>query len=203
MKPDNNVTEEKGTALQVFEKFVDDILQLLMKPQEYFSSLEKNKALGGAAVRALIYGVMTVVILILFRFIGLRFFAQPFWMMGYGITGFMAIPIQYLIMLFLSAAIVMVISLVCGGSNDYNESLQVTSSIMVLLPFSTALGFTAAWSILLSQVLLFCVTIYSIYLFYYGLTVTLKARDSAAKKAAALLAVLAFIKSAFTLRYFW
>ena len=129
--------------------------------------------------------------------------ALPLWITGFGVTGFMMILVQYLFMLFLSAAVVTVISVACGGSNDYGESLQVTSSLMVLLPFSTALGITAAWSILFSQGLFLIVTLYSIYLFYYGLVSALKARESGAKKAVIILVVLALLNFGFTLRHFY
>ncbi len=163
-----------------FKLFIEESKQTLVNPKEYFSQLKVSGGLGEPIIKALIYGVVGGVLAMLWALLHLPSVGGMF--MGGGAIGILfSTIIGAVIGLFIGGLIMMLLSLICGGSAEYEASVRVTSSLMVLLPVSMLLnvfGFLGFW---ISALIGLAVNLYGLYLLYLALTLTLKGKDQSAK----------------------
>jgi hypothetical protein len=164
-----------------FNSFIKDSINTLVKPKEYFASLQVEGGLGEPIIKALIYGAIAGV----FKFLWgiLHVGAVTGGLLG-GSIGFMAFIwsiIGALIGLFIGAVIVLIVSAICSGSTDYTANARVTASLMVLMPISAFFSFLTGFNFYLGFIINLIIQLYSLYLLYWAVTGSLKAKESTAK----------------------
>lgn len=163
-----------------FKQFIEESKTTLMNPKEHFSNLKTTGGVGEPLIKALIYGVAGGILAMLWALFHLSGIGGMF--MGGGAIGALISPIiGSVIGLFIGGLIIMLLSLICGGSSEYEAGLRVTASLMVLLPVSVLLsvfGFLGFW---VSSLLTLAVNLYGLYLLYHALTLTLKGKEQLAK----------------------
>lgn len=156
-----------------FKKFITDSRQILIKPAEYFKKMEKSGGVEYPIIRALIYVVTAEIITFLWIILKLQ--------SGGGIS--VSLPesiieiilliitmIASVILLFIGGIIVLTISALCGGITDFEASIRVTASLMIVIPLSAVIGVISGFSLYTGFIIFILIPLYSIFLMYNSIT---------------------------------
>jgi len=170
-----------------FKKFVDDSIQVLKNPKEFYSSMSKTGGLGEPIIKALIYGLISGIIALIWSVLGLQIaFIGP-------VKALILAVIFALIGLFIGAIIILIISAICGGSTDFENNVRVTAAAMVLMPVNTLLAVFGEIHVYVGSIITLVLVLYGIWLMYNALTASLQAKETPAKIISGLLALLFLI----------
>lgn len=162
-----------------FNKFFQDSKMVLLSPKEYFSTMDTSGGIGGAVVKALIYGAIAGVFALLWSLFNLT---GGIGLFG-GSVGILALiwsVIAAVIGVFIGGLIILIIASICKGNNEFEPAVQVAAALMVIMPISAFFGFLGGVRIL-SAIIGLAINLYALYLLYIAVTVTLKGEDKAAK----------------------
>ncbi|MEE4196057.1 MAG: DUF6040 family protein [Bacteroidales bacterium] len=162
-----------------FKKFFEDSKKTLLSPREYFSTMETTGGIGEPIVKALIYGTISGVFALIWSLLNLS--AASGWFGG-GV-GFIALIwsiIAAVIGVFIGGVIVLIIASIAKGNTEFEPSMRVAASLMVIMPLSAFFGFLGGIHIL-STVINLAINLYALYLLYLGITLALKGNDKPAK----------------------
>jgi hypothetical protein len=168
---------------------VADSKSILKAPAEYFAGLKTTGGMVEPLIRAVLYGAAAGVLYFVW---GLLSFSTAGGLFG-GAIGVMVLVwsiIGSVIGLFIGAVIVLVISAICKGSTDYEASVRVTSSIMVLMPVVALISIFSSLSTTLYMILSIAVNLYGLWLLYLALLNTLKSNRETTKIVTIVLVVL-------------
>jgi len=171
-----------------FNSFVKDSVNTILKPGEYFASLRIEGGLGEPLIKAVIYGALSGVFTLLWSIFKLGAFTGGLFGSAVGIMSFFWAVALALLVLFIGGVITLVISAICGGNTDYQASLRITSSLMVLLPVTAFFGFLTGINFYLGFICRILINLYGLYLLYHALTGSLKANTGTAKIFTSVLA---------------
>ncbi len=181
-------------AEQVFNfgKFIEDSKAVLLKPKQYFTSMEKTGGFGEPIIKALIYGAISGAI----TWIAVAAGAQvTVGAMGgllgsaVGILGFIVSLIGAIIGLFIGAVLVLIVSAISNGSTDFEANTRVVASMMVLSPIGALLGLLGVLSLYLGAVIACAISLYGLYLLYNGVTYALEGKEGTARVVSIVLAI--------------
>jgi hypothetical protein len=172
--------------------FIKESKETLLNPKAYFSTMRTSGGMAEPVIKALIYGVVTGVIVFLWGVIGLGGHLGVFGA-GIGAMALVWTVIGAVIGLFIGAVVLLIISSICKGNTDFEANLRVFASIMVLFPVSALLGFTTGINSVFGAIIALCVNLYGLYLAYHGLTVALKANPATTKIVMYVLAAILVI----------
>lgn len=181
-----------------FSKFLQDSQNALFKPKEYFASMPTSGGFVEPLIKALLYGTIAGIFTLIWSLLHIGQFGSG--MLGgllgntIGIMAFFSSIIGALIGLFIGAVFVLLASAICGGSTDYEASVRVTASLMVLSPISAFFGFLGFISILGSLVSL-VISLYGVWMLYHALIGSLKGKSETSKIIGIVLAVIVAIFS--------
>ncbi len=92
--------------------------------------------------------------------------------------------------LFIGGAIMLVISMICGGNTDFEANARVMASLMVLYPISAFLALFYGINFTLGGVIALAVSVYGIYLLYHAAIHALKGKESSVKIVAIVFLVI-------------
>src|SRR6056297_3891 len=162
-----------------FKKFFEDSKKTLLSPKEYFSTMETTGGIGEPVVKALIYGAIAGIFALIWSLLNLT--ASSGWFGG-GV-GFIALIwsiIAAVIGVFIGGLIVLIISSIAKGNTEFEPSMRVAASLMVIMPIGAFFGFLGG-VVILSKVISLAINLYALYLLYIGITVALKGNDQPAK----------------------
>ncbi|MFO7844346.1 MAG: Yip1 family protein [Bacteroidales bacterium] len=162
-----------------FKKFIEDSKKTLLSPKEYFSTMETTGGIGEPVVKALIYGAIAGIFALIWSLLNLT--ASSGWLGG-GV-GFIALIwsiIAAVIGVFIGGLIVLIISSIAKGNTEFEPSMRVAASLMVIMPIGAFFGFLGG-VVILSKVISLAINLYALYLLYIGITVALKGNDQPAK----------------------
>ncbi|HKL08342.1 MAG TPA: Yip1 family protein [Bacteroidales bacterium] len=162
-----------------FKKFIEDSKKTLVSPKEYFSTMETTGGIGEPVVKALIYGAIAGIFALIWSLLNLT--ASSGWFGG-GV-GFIALIwsiIAAVIGVFIGGLIVLIISSIAKGNTEFEPSMRVAASLMVIMPIGAFFGFLGG-VVILSKVISLAINLYALYLLYIGITVALKGNDQPAK----------------------
>jgi hypothetical protein len=175
-----------------FNAFIRESKETLLNPKAYFSTMKTSGGLAEPVIKAVIYGVVAGLIAFLWGAIGLGGRLGVF---GAGIGAMVLVwtILAAIIGLFIGAVIVLIVSSICKGNADFEANLRVVAAAMVVMPISALLGFTMGINSVFGGIVTLCVNLYALYLFYYGLTESLKANPASAKIVVYVLAALLVI----------
>jgi hypothetical protein len=90
----------------------------------------------------------------------------------------------------IGGAIVLAISAICGGNQDFEASLRVAASLMVVYPVSAFFSFLYGISFTLAGVIGLVINLYAIYLLYEAVIRSLKGKESSMRIVLIVLAII-------------
>ncbi|PKL40045.1 MAG: hypothetical protein CVV44_07460 [Spirochaetae bacterium HGW-Spirochaetae-1] len=176
-----------------FQKFIDDSKNTLLKPKEYFASMEKEGGFGEPIIKAVLYGAVAGLLGLLWSVIGLSAVGGAMGGMfggGVGIMVLVGALIFSVIGLFIGAVIILIISAICGGTTDFEANTRVSASLMVMYPISAVLGFAGGIHLYLGSIVSLLVSLYGLFLLYNALIGVLGGKEGTAKIISIILAVI-------------
>ena len=181
---------ETNTSSFDFNAFIKDSKETLVNPKSFFSTMPVSGGMAEPIIKAVIYGFVAGIFVFLWSILGLGVIRGG--ILG-GAIGAMALVwyvVAALIGLFIGAVILLVISSVCKGNNDFEANLRVVAAAMVIMPVSALLGFTLGINSYLGMIVSLCVSLYGLYILYHGLVESLKATPQTSKIVMYVLAIL-------------
>lgn len=173
-----------------FNKFIQDSIATITRPKEYFESLKLDGGLGEPIIKAVIYGVIAGIFSLIWSVLNIGAVAGGVFGGAVGIMAFVWAVIGAIIGLFIGAVIILIVSAICGGSTDFEANLRVTASLMVLMPVGAFFGFFTAINFTLGMVISLAINLFGLYLLYWALIGSLKAKAGTSKIVAFVLAAL-------------
>ena len=175
-------------------RILSETRETLLNPNDYFSSMPLSGGFAEPVIKAAIYGTIAGLFALLWSVTGLS--AMGGGMMMGSAVGIMALIwtiIGAIIGLFIGGALMLLVSVICGGNQDYEANVRVTASIMAIYPINAFLSFLYGINLTLGSLVGLLVSLYSIYLIYLAATLALKGRDSSARIVAIVLVVLSLL----------
>ncbi len=154
-----------------FSQFFADSLKILSKPSEYFSGMNKEGGFRSPVIRALLYGTITAII----NFLTGSLHPSPLALIFSTIFGgspwffvFISTIILHVIGLFIMGILILLLSAVCRGNTDYEASVHVAASLMVMQPVKALIsaGQGTGFALFNMIIITLFTSIYSLYLLY-------------------------------------
>ena len=171
------------------QKFISDSIKTVVAPKSYFSGMAKSGGFVEPIIKAAIYGILSGVFSFLWMKLGLGIGGGMLGA-GTGITTLVMTIVFALIGLFIGGAIVLIFSLISGGTTDYEANVRATAAMMVLLPVGSLLGFTYNLNLYLGVVVGIVVNFYGLWLLLNALISGLSAKAMTAQILVGVLALL-------------
>jgi len=172
------------------KRILHESRETLINPQGYFSGLCLTGGYREPVIKAAVYGVVAGLFSFLWSIAELSPLSGTVWSGGIGIMVLLWSVIGAVMALFIGGAILLVISSISKGNADYEANVRVTASLMVIYPINAFLTFLYSINITLSSIIGFLVSLFSVYLLYHALTLSLKGKESSAKIVALALVLL-------------
>lgn len=178
-----------------FQKFIEDSKNAVLNPKEYFTTLSTSGGFGEPVIKAVIYGFIAGVFALLWSLLNISGGLGFGGLFGgaVGIMAFIGTIIGALIGLFLGGVIVLIISSICSGSNDYEANVRVVAAMMVLTPINAFLNLFNGISPALGSIIGLIVNLYGLWMLYHALNQTLKAKEETSKIIALVLGALVLL----------
>ncbi|HOZ16066.1 MAG TPA: Yip1 family protein [Tenuifilaceae bacterium] len=163
-----------------FNQFISDSKETLLNPKSYFATMKLDGGMGEPLIKALIYSVVAGVLYLIWSFLIVGGVAGGMLGSAAGVGAFFFTIIGGIIGVFIAALIILIISSICSGNNDFEANLRVAASLMVMFPIG-ALASVFMFNFYLGTIVSFLVNLYALYLLYIAVTTALKGKDQTAK----------------------
>lgn len=171
-----------------FKKFIDDSKETLLNPKSYFASMKLDGGMGEPIIKALIYSVIAGVFYLIWSFLAVGGVAGGLLGGAAGIGAFFVTIIGGVIGVFIGALLILIVSSICNGNNDFEACLRVSASIMVIFPVSALFSVLQGVNFYLGSIVGLAINLYSLYLLYLAITLALKGKEQTAKIVSYVLA---------------
>jgi hypothetical protein len=177
------------------KKFIEDSKNAVLNPKEYFTTLSITGGFGEPVIKAVIYGFIAGIFALLWSLLNISGGTGMGSLFGgaVGIMAFIGAIIGALIGLFIGGVIVLIISSICNGSNDYEANVRVVAAMMVLTPINAFLNVFNGISPALGGIIGLIVNLYGLWMLYHALNQTLKAKEETSKIIALVLGALVLL----------
>lgn len=177
------------------QKFIEDSKSAILNPKEHFATLSTTGGFGEPVIKAVIYGFIAGVFALLWSLLNISGGSGLGSLFGgaVGIMAFIGSIIGALIGLFIGGVIVLIISAICSGSNDYEANVRVVAAMMVLTPINAFLNVFNGISPVLGNIFGLIVNLYGLWMLYHALNQTLKAKEETSKIIALVLGALVLL----------
>jgi len=176
-----------------FNKILKDSRETLLNPKEYFTSMSLTGGFVEPLIKAAIYGTLAGLFSLLWSILGFSAMGIGAWGGALGIMSLIYAIIGSIIGVFIGGVVVLVISAICGGNTDFEASVRVSASLMVVYPISACLAFFYAINFTLGGLVGLIVNLYGLYLLYEAIIRALKGKESAMKIVLIVLAVIVML----------
>ena len=183
------MSDERFSIFKLYEASRKTLLQ----PKAYFASMKTQGGLGEPIIKALMYGVIAGIFVLLWDILNVTGVSTGFLGGTTGIAGFFGAIIGAVIGVFIVGVIVLIISAICKGNTDFEPNMRVAAATMVLVPINAFLGFFSGISYSLGAIIGLAVSLYGVYLLYIAVTVTLQGQAKTARTVSYVLAALLII----------
>jgi hypothetical protein len=167
----------KGSGLNGLARETRDVL---LQPARYFSTMSREGTIGSAMLKVFIYSVAVLLLSVAANLL----YPRP----GFSAAALIAIPLIAVLALFLCAAILMIFSLLCGGSTDFTLNVRVAASLSALCVVQALLTLPTRPGSLFSTLLWLAVSAYGIVLLYFALIHGLAGKEGQVKVLSGALA---------------
>jgi len=172
--PDSNPQAQSMGSFD-FNAFINESKETLLNPKAYFASMKGTGGLLEPLIKASIYGAAAGVFAFIFSILGLSL--GSFGLVGnaMGVMALVLLIIDAIIGLFIGAIFILIISIICKGSNDFELNVRISASLLVLLPIMILLGFISGLNFYLGLFVNLAIGLYGLWLLYFALVEALKA----------------------------
>ena len=162
-------------------KLYRDSMKALFRPKAYFTSMETGGGIGEPLIKALIYGIVAGVFILIWSLLDIIGVTTGTFSGNVGVIGFFANILGAVVGVLIGGLIVLILSYICSGKRNYETNMRVTAAIMVVLPVNAVLGFLGGISVALGVVVTLLIHLYCVYMLYNALTTTLQGEKKPAK----------------------
>ncbi len=180
-----------------FNEFVKESKEVLVNPKSYFSTMKTTGGIPEPLIKAVIYGAIAGAFTFLWSLLNLSGGGSSMLGGAIGIMAFIMSIISAVIGLFVGGVVLLIISSICKGNNDFEANVRVTAAVMVVMPISAFLGFAGGISFYLGTAVTIIVTLYSFWLLYNGLIEALKAKQDTVRILLLVFAAIVIIVTVF------
>ena len=156
--------------------FIKESKDVLVNPKSYFSTMKTTGGLAEPLIKAVIYGVVAGIIALIWGLLKIGGMTGGIFGGAAGVMMFVWYIVGAIIVLFVGAVILLVISAICKGNTDFEASARVTAAVMVVMPVTALLGFLSGLNLTVGSIVALAINIYALYLLYHGLVESLKAK---------------------------
>ncbi|MFP4019940.1 MAG: Yip1 family protein [Bacteroidales bacterium] len=170
-----------ASEASILTKVLEESKQILKTPKAYFSTMPIGGGVSYPIFKALIYGIVSGIFALLWSLLNVRGYTGGMFVGGTALWAFLLPIIWSVIGVFIGAVIVLVISALAKGSNSFEVNLRVSASLMIFMPITAFLGFTAAIGLTFHSFIALLVNLYALYILYFGVTETLKGEVKTAR----------------------
>ena len=174
-------------------KILKDSRDTLLNPKEYFKSMPLSGGLAEPVIKAVIYGTVAGLIGLLWSVLGWSAIGGGFLGSAVGIMALIWSVVGAVIGVFIGGAIMLAISAICGGNQDFEANLRVAASLMAIYPVSALLAVLYGINYTLGGVIGLAVNLYALYLLYEAVISALKGKESSAKIVLIVLALIVML----------
>jgi hypothetical protein len=164
-----------------FNAFIKESKDVLVNPKSYFSAMKTSGGMTEPLIKAVIYGAIAGALSFLWSLLKISAAGGIFFGGAIGIMLFVWAIVGAILVLFIGAVILLVISSICKGNTDFEANMRVTAAVMVLMPVSTCLGFAGHFNFYLGLIVGLAVNLYALWLLYNGLIEALKTKPETTK----------------------
>lgn len=171
-------------------KILKDSRETLLNPKGYFASMPLTGGFAEPLIKAAIYGTLAGLFSLLWSVLGFSAMGVGIWGSAVGILSLIWAVVGAVIGVFIGGVVVLVISAICGGNTDFEASVRVSASLMVVYPISACLAFFYAINFTLGGLVGLIVNLYALYLLYEAIIQALKGKESSMKIVLIVLAVI-------------
>ena len=174
-------------------KIAAESRETLLNPRQYFSATSLSGGFEEPVIKAVVYGTVAGLFGLLWDLTGFNSMGVGPWGTSNGIMVLIWSLVSAVIGLFIGGAIVWLISHICGGNREYEASVRVAASVMVVYPINAFLAFFYAISLTLGGLAALFVNLFSLYLLYIAVQAALKGRESSMRIVVIVLGILAIM----------
>ena len=174
-------------------KILKDSRETLLNPKGYFESMSLTGGLAEPLIKAAIYGTVAGLFALLWSVLEWSALGGGFLGGAVGIMALIWSVVGAVIGVLIGGAIMLAISAICGGNQDFEANLRVAASIMVVYPVSAFLAFLYGINYTLGGMIGLAVNLYALYLLYQAVISALKGKESSAKIVLIVLAILVLL----------
>jgi len=174
-------------------RLYSDSKKALFQPKDYFSTLPVEGGIGEPLIKALVYGVVAGIFVLLWSLFNVTGYTAGMFGGMIGIGGFFWSIIAAVIGVFIGGVVVLLISAISGGSTEFEPSMRVAAAIMVLFPINAFLGFFDGISPVLGSLITLLVNLYGVYMLYLAVKGILKGKEETTRIVSYILAGLMVI----------
>ena len=164
-----------------FGLFRSETKNTLLNPGSYFSKMQVAGGMTAPILKALMYGIVAGIIYLICWLLKIRAFGAGDVGDAVGLLAFIKIILGSLAGLFLGSGLLFLISSICNGITVFEVNLNVSSSLMAILPVYAVLRILSALNVYLGLVINLVVFLYFLWLLYHGLVEALKCRTGNVK----------------------
>jgi len=177
-----------------FNKLLKDSRETLLNPKGYFESMSLSGGIAEPLIKAAIYGAVAGLFALVWSLLGWSAMGMGGFMGGaVGIMALIWSVVGAIIGVLIGGAIVLAISAICGGNQDFEANLRVSASLMVVYPISAFLSFLYGISFTLAGVIGLIINLYAIYLLYVAVIRGLKGKESSMRIVLIVLAIIVML----------
>ena len=174
-----------------FNKLLKDSRETLLNPKGYFESMSLSGGIAEPLIKAAIYGTIAGLFALIWSLLGWSAMGMGGFMGGaVGIMALIWSVVGAIIGVLIGGAIVLAISAICGGNQDFEANLRVAASLMVVYPVSAFFTFLYGISFTLAGVIGLVINLYAIYLLYEAVIRSLKGKESSMRIVLIVLAII-------------
>ena len=120
-----------------FRKIFADTVSAVLRPQTYFTTLPTDSDFSEPTFKVFLYGVVVAAIHFMLKMLHIAPPVMASADQADPLTALLALPALYVLILFLGAVLVMILSALAGGKRAFPPAVHVTAGLMALQPLST------------------------------------------------------------------
>jgi hypothetical protein len=164
-----------------FNSFVKESKEVLVNPKDYFAALKVQGGFTEPLIKAVIYGAVAGIFSFLWSVLNIGPATGSMFGGAIGIMAFIWSIIGAVLVLFIGAVIILIISSICKGNTDFEANVRVSAVLLIIMPISALFGFTSGLNLTLGMIVSLAINLFGLWLLYNALIQTLKAKPETVK----------------------
>lgn len=172
-----------------YREFFVEVKKVLVRPEEFFSTMPLQGGLVEPVIKAMIYSAVASMVSVFLPSAVVGATNGIITSTG-GILDILQFLIYSFIGIFACGAMLLTLSSICNGNQNFEANLRVAASMFVLSPVITLIAFIFLKSQLFGTIVLLALVFYSFRILYIALVKALNAKQIWAKRLVIGLAVL-------------